>query len=242
MRSPSSRALTIAATATLTALTGGAALLGYLAWNPRAPRLKRGRIRIACVGDSNTYGAGVATDRRSRHAYPAQLQDLLGERYQVLNYGLSGRTLLDSGNWPYSCERFDHLSRNVGARAIVLMLGTNDAKPCNWDPERFERELTARIDAYRALPSAPTVLLATPPAAYEPNPYDIDADVVTRQVVPTVRRVAEATSTPLVDVHTVTSVPELKPKDGIHPNAAGLGAIAAAVRGCLVAAGAVAKD
>ena len=53
-------------------------------------------VKVACVGDSITYGAGIKD--RKKNSYPAQLQSLLGEGYQVRNFGNSGSTLLKKGD------------------------------------------------------------------------------------------------------------------------------------------------
>lgn len=47
---------------------------------------KSERTRIMAIGDSFTYGLGV----RLSDTYPAQLERLLGDRYEVLNVGLPG--------------------------------------------------------------------------------------------------------------------------------------------------------
>ena len=54
-------------------------------------------IKVACVGDSITQGSGAQKGK----SYPAQLQGLLGEGYLVGNFGVSGRTLLKKGDFPY---------------------------------------------------------------------------------------------------------------------------------------------
>ena len=56
-------------------------------------------IKIACVGNSITYGAGMAN--REMNAYPKQLQAMLGDNYQVENFGVNGNTLLKKGDYPY---------------------------------------------------------------------------------------------------------------------------------------------
>lgn len=56
-------------------------------------------IKIACVGDSITAGAGVNTP--ALESYPAKLQKLLGTNYVVQNDGLSGSTLLKNGDLTY---------------------------------------------------------------------------------------------------------------------------------------------
>src|SRR6478752_5773396 len=45
------------------------------------------KIRIACLGETITYGDKMQS--REQNAYPAQLQAMLGYRYQVVNFGVS---------------------------------------------------------------------------------------------------------------------------------------------------------
>ena len=56
-------------------------------------------VRVACVGNSITYGTGIAN--REHDAYPAQLQRMLGKDYVVGNFGKPGATLLRHGHRPY---------------------------------------------------------------------------------------------------------------------------------------------
>ena len=56
-------------------------------------------VKVACIGDSITYGLGLAD--RAKESYPAQLQKMLEEyepgKYEVRNFGNSGRGIyLDS--------------------------------------------------------------------------------------------------------------------------------------------------
>lgn len=59
----------------------------------------RQTIRVACVGDSITYGSGIKV--RSGDSYPAQLATMLGDKWQVRNFGVGGATMLKSGDKPY---------------------------------------------------------------------------------------------------------------------------------------------
>lgn len=54
-------------------------------------------IKVACVGDSITFGGG------GRESYPHYLQQCLGERFEVGNFGLNGATMIDEGD-RYSVE------------------------------------------------------------------------------------------------------------------------------------------
>lgn len=67
---------------------------------PIDPAKHNAPVVVACVGDSITQGAGAAKGK----SYPSQLQEMLGDKWEVKNFGLSGRTLMDSGNMPYMKE------------------------------------------------------------------------------------------------------------------------------------------
>ena len=51
-------------------------------------------IRVACLGDSITAGARVDAQSES---YPARLQKVLGDDFEVRNFGIGGATLIKSG-------------------------------------------------------------------------------------------------------------------------------------------------
>jgi lysophospholipase L1-like esterase len=57
-------------------------------------------MRVACVGDSDTYGQNLSR----QDAYPAQLERMLrgyDKRWEVGNFGVSGSTVLRLGDLPY---------------------------------------------------------------------------------------------------------------------------------------------
>ena len=59
-------------------------------------------VKVACIGDSITYGLGLAD--RAKESCPAQLQKLLDEfepgKYEVRNFGNSGRGIYCFRNHP----------------------------------------------------------------------------------------------------------------------------------------------
>ena len=62
------------------------------------------KIKIACVGNSITFGSGIKD--RGSDSYPAVLNRLLGtDKYEVRNFGVSARTLLSKGDHPYINEQ-----------------------------------------------------------------------------------------------------------------------------------------
>jgi lysophospholipase L1-like esterase len=60
-------------------------------------------IKVACVGNSITFGAGLAD--RTKDSYPAVLGRILGNGYEVGNFGVSGRTALRKGGLSYWNEQ-----------------------------------------------------------------------------------------------------------------------------------------
>ena len=87
-------------------------------------------IRVACVGDSITFGYGIKD--RDKMSYPAQLGKRLGSKYEVRNFGVNGHTLLSKGNAPYIKSKAYRDALAFAPEIVVIKLGTNDSKPMNW--------------------------------------------------------------------------------------------------------------
>src|SRR5687768_14105445 len=101
-----------------------------LGTSPACADDKKDAVRVACVGDSITYGAGVSN--RDRNCYPAVLQRLLGDGHDVRNFGVSGTTVLAKGDNPYTLQKVYQQAREFKPHVVVIALGTNDTKPQNW--------------------------------------------------------------------------------------------------------------
>jgi len=189
-------------------------------------------IKVVAVGDSLTQGVGVSADDYDKYSYPAQLQKLLGDKYQVSNYGVGGRSLLSSDSLPYSKENF-YKSSLISTPAIVLiMLGTNDSGYQNWSASLYEKELTAFVNVYKNLPSKPTVYLLTIPPAFvpeEPMTDKISGVTIKKEVVPIIKRVAKTTNTPVIDIYEATKNHSDLFIDGVHLDKVGYEIIAKTV-------------
>jgi acyl-CoA thioesterase I len=159
-----------------------ASLVAAVSWTSGAEAAK-----IACVGDSTTYGYGLTN--RASESYPAVLEGLLGATHTVQNFGVSGCTLLKNGDKPYWKEGTFSSSDNFDPDVVIVMLGTNDAKPQNWSHKaEFSSDYLALIDHYRALGAL--VYVAAPPPVYDPGAFDIAPTVVASEVVPLLRQIA----------------------------------------------------
>src|SRR5688572_13260471 len=87
-------------------------------------------IRVACVGDSITYGYGIKD--RERDSYPAQLGALLGSKWDVRNFGVNGATALKKGTRPYSGLQAYQDALAFEPDIVVIKLGTNDTNAKSW--------------------------------------------------------------------------------------------------------------
>ena len=87
-------------------------------------------VKVACIGDSVT--AGYLLVNPTTESYPSQLQMLMGEKYEVKNFGHSGATLLKKGHNPYykTKEWTDALA--FSPDIAIIHLGLNDTDPRNW--------------------------------------------------------------------------------------------------------------
>ncbi|MBN1124131.1 MAG: hypothetical protein JXA82_03925 [Sedimentisphaerales bacterium] len=176
-------------------------------------------IRVACIGDSITFGAGIQ-DRENNH-YPLQLGKMLGDKWQTRNFGVSGATLLRDGDLPYWDQQAYQQALLYNPNVVIIKLGTNDTKPQNWKySDEFVRDYKDMIKSFAALPAHPKVWICLPVPAYEVR-WGISDEIVREGVIPKVRQIAKEMGVGLIDLYTpLSDKPELFP-DKIHPNAEG---------------------
>lgn len=180
------------------------------------------QIRVACIGNSITYGHGLGRDE----TYPVQLQKILGEDWEVQNFGVSGRTLLTHGDIPYIKEKAYADAKAFNPDVAIIMLGTNDAKPQNWKyKDEFVGDYTAMINELQALPSKPVVIICLPVPAYGIN-FRINDTIVNNQLQSLVKTVSKSNKVILVDLHKPLSGHAEWFPDKIHPTKEGAGEMA----------------
>ena len=209
--------------------------LGNWLDNHQAPRQEA--IRVACIGNSITDGHGI--DMATQHGYPALLQQQLGQDYWVRNFGVSGRTLLNEGDCPYTSEMAWHDALAFKPDIIVFKLGTNDSKPQNWKyGALFKEELQQMLvkmcpqlanmgkkkgkKARQAVQAKPRILLCTPIPAFK-STWEINDSVITNGIIPIQQEVAKEYGLTVIDLHTLFAGDSDKVMaDGIHPNDKGV--------------------
>ena len=94
------------------------------------------KIKVACIGNSVTYG--MTHKNPAETSYPTQLQQILGEEYEVRNFGHSGATLLSKGHRPYINLPEYTAALEFAPDIAVIHLGLNDTDPRNWPNYRDE--------------------------------------------------------------------------------------------------------
>jgi len=184
------------------------------------------RVKVACAGDSITFGIGIAN--RPRDSYPAQLGRLLGRNYDVQNFGFSGATLLEQGNNPYRKTTAFHDANAFKPDIVVILLGTNDSKTRNWDgrEDEFRPDYEALIAHFARL-SSPKIYLCLPPPARRRD-GDIRERILVRERE-MIRQIAQDEGLPLIDLDRPFKGHADWLADGIHPNEHGATAIARTV-------------
>jgi lysophospholipase L1-like esterase len=186
---------------------------------PLNPSDFSGPIKVACVGDSITQGIGATVG----HSYPDQLQALLGSKWVIKNYGVSGRTLLRKGDLPWWYEQAFKDAHSLNPDAVVIMLGTNDTLPQNWVHEaEFYGDYKDLIESFKSLPSKPHIWIMRPPPIPE-NEKNLE---VLRSLID---KLAGDENVGEIDVYgALVSKPELF-ADHVHPNDTGAGILAQTV-------------
>jgi lysophospholipase L1-like esterase len=183
-------------------------------------------VRLVCIGNSIT--AGYLTTNASTDAYPIQLSNMLGEKWHVMNSGVSGRTMLRQGDYPIWNEQLFKNGLAFNPNIVTILLGTNDSKPWNWDSLRgafigkdeFVGDYKAMIDTLRTLPSNPIIWVGLPAPAFT-GAFSIRDSVITTDIIPMIKQVATDKGCSIIDLNTAMKNYGSLFSDGIHPTTTG---------------------
>lgn len=133
-------------------------------------QLQKQRIKLACVGNSITFGTG--TPDPGICSYPAQLRDILDSIiYEIRKFGHPGATVLDKGHNPF-IKTPEHAALLEFAPDIaVIHIGINDTDPRNWPNynDEFVDDYLQPWVQQRALQNAPIVNNPLQRHPYEPT-------------------------------------------------------------------------
>lgn len=176
-------------------------------------------IDIALLGDSITAGGSGVN-------YGVFLGDMLGEGYQIMNYGVGGACLT---------QRCQHAIWNTWAlpallntepQIVVVMLGTNDAGGASDDVfADYESDLMAMVDSLQCINPQPQIVLASPPPMVELSQQADDR--IATAIIPAIARVAQTYDLQVIDVYNLVDDYPANYPDDLHPNEDGHKTLAA---------------
>ncbi len=195
------------------------------------PAVSAEPTKVACVGDSITYGMGIPN--RAVNSYPAQLQKKLDAaepgKWEVRNFGVSAMTLMKDTSRSYRARAEYRDSVAYAADVVIIMLGTNDSNGLfrHLIARNFKQDYHSLLASYRAgrAEGTPRIILMLPPKCYLVGEvvYDPAEPVIQSSIVPLIRKVAEEEGLELIDLHAALGTEwnaALMP-DKLHPSAAG---------------------
>lgn len=182
-------------------------------------------VRIACVGNSITYGTSIVN--REKNSFPAQLQAMLGVNYVVGNFGQGGATMLKKGNNPYWQREGYKLALASNPNIVFIMLGTNDSKAMNRPfYNEFDADYKEMVSSFEALPTKPRVILVVPPPSFLADSNSIYDPVILNKIKPMIQKVAFDKSLEIIDLHPLFDGEQSLFPDQIHPSSLGATVIA----------------
>lgn len=189
--------------------------------------LKAQPVKVACVGNSVTFGYGL--ENPEKESYPVQLQQLLGENYLVKNFGKSGATLLREGHRPYNEQEEYKNAIAFAGDIVVIHLGLNDTDPRDWPNygDDFIKDYLTLIQDFRtANPNCKIFVCRMTPIGHDHWRFKSGTRDWYWKIQHCIEVVAEQADCQLIDLQEILyHRPDLFP-DALHPTKEGAGIIA----------------
>lgn len=189
------------------------------------------KIKVACIGNSVTYG--YCHENPSVTSYPSQLAAMLGDDYEVGNFGKSGATLLRKGHRPYNEQEEYKKALAFAPDIAIIHLGLNDTDPRNWKyyKREFITDYIALIeDIERVNPEVEIFICRMSPIFHWHHRFLKGTRDWYWEIQETIENIAEnIAEVKLIDLQeSLYQRPDLMP-DALHPNPEGAGLIAQCV-------------
>lgn len=185
------------------------------------------RIKVACMGNSVTYG--MTHKNPAETSYPTQLQQMLGEEYDVRNFGHSGATLISKGYRPYINLPEYKAALDFAPDIAIIHLGLNDTDPRCWPNYRddFYGDYMNIIKALRdANPKVEVYVCRMTPIFHWHRRFKSGTRDWYWQIQDVIENIAKYEDFELIDLSRyLYNRPDLMP-DALHPNEQGAGIIA----------------
>ena len=195
--------------------------------------------RVACIGASITYGHGLKD--REHNSYPAWLGRWLGTNYYVRNFGVSGTTMLRTGDKPYIQQKAFADALAFKPDVVIILFGGNDSKhpgpgsldtnnvPNNWQHKAdFVPDYEAFIADFRRANPAARIYICYPTPAF-PGRWGINDNTIHHEIIPLVHQIAADTGANVIDLYDAFAGRKDLFPDTVHPNEVGARLLAAYV-------------
>lgn len=186
------------------------------------PSLAQDKVKIACVGNSITYG--MRLPNREKESYPVQLQQMLGEGYEVGNFGKSSATLLTHGYLPYIQQEEYKQALAFAGDIVVIHLGVNDTDPRCWPfyRDEFLTDYLNLIESFKKVnPKCRVIIARLSPIGVNHRRFDSGTREWREMINVEIEKVAKTAGVQLVDFEEpFYARPDLIP-DNLHPNPEG---------------------
>jgi len=185
-------------------------------------------LKIACVGDSITWGFGAT---KPSDSYPSVLGELLGKKYTVRNFGVDGTTAQKISNlYPVIISLIYWIACLINVLIghtregsywdthayiwsmalqpdyVIIMLGTNDSKERNWHHALYQNDLQALAESYLALQPPPEVYLMIPPQIEDTEHvrmYGMQPSVIKNEIPKIINEIASVIKVRVIDLSTL---------------------------------------
>lgn len=180
------------------------------------------KTRVACIGNSITYG--MTLEDPATQSYPAQLQKMLGDSYDVGRFGRSGATLIRRGHHPYTAHEQFRQALAFRPDIAVIHLGINDTDPRTWPNycDDFVTDYVALIDSIRAVNPDVRILIARlSPINARHHRWRSGTHRWRLEAQNAIERVARITGAELIDFNAPLRDRQNLLPDGLHPNTEG---------------------
>ena len=192
------------------------------------------QTKVVCVGNSITEGYGLSYGQKP---WPAQLGDLLGGGYNVINRGRSGFAMLKSARWGDGSTRsyWDtdtyQYAKNDRPDILILALGTNDSAWDVWsNAQSFRNDYIDMINEFKAINNNVKVYACFPPYIYDAG----QNNTLEQYVIPAIQQAANATGATIINLHDITANHRNDLyNDALHPNVNGAGLLARTIYGTI---------
>ena len=182
------------------------------------------KIRIACVGDSITFGYGIK--EKEQYSYPAQLQNLLGEKYEIGNFGTNHATVFKNGSKLYWNMVSFQKAKTFSPSIVIIIFGANCSNKTNWkNQENYESNILGLIQEFQNLTTSPEIIVCLPPPAFHKK-FGVRPLIIENEIIPKLQIVIAQNNLTTIDLHTPLKKNKDFFTDAIHPDRNGAKIIA----------------